>query len=78
MHRQNHLEQIGGPPVLRTASGPRDGLGHLAELSGTEAQLFARDDVPDPYYGEDDGFDEVLAQIEKAADQWADRLRDQA
>ncbi|WP_202867973.1 low molecular weight protein-tyrosine-phosphatase [Kribbella sindirgiensis] len=48
--------------------------GHLAELSGTEAQLFARDDVPDPYYGEDDGFDEVLAQIEKAADQWVDRL----
>ncbi|WP_238150710.1 hypothetical protein [Kribbella sindirgiensis] len=40
--------------------------------------MFARDDVPDPYYGEDDGFDEVLAQIEKAADQWADRLRDQA
>ncbi len=50
--------------------------GHLSELSGTEAQLFARDDVPDPYYGEDDGFDDVLTQIEKAADQWVDRLRD--
>ncbi|RZT12928.1 protein-tyrosine phosphatase [Kribbella sp. VKM Ac-2569] len=50
--------------------------GHLSELSGTEAQLFARDDVPDPYYGEDAGFDDVLAQIEKAADQWVDRLRD--
>lgn len=50
--------------------------GHLSELSGTEARLFARDDVPDPYYGADDGFDEVLAQIEKAADQWVDRLRD--
>ncbi|MFF0339390.1 low molecular weight protein-tyrosine-phosphatase [Kribbella sp. NPDC004875] len=50
--------------------------GHLAALSRRgEAQLFAADDVPDPYYGEDDGFDEVLAQIEKAADQWVGRLR---
>jgi protein-tyrosine phosphatase len=51
--------------------------GHLSELSrrGDAVQLFAADDVPDPYYGEDDGFDEVLAQIEKAADQWVDRLR---
>jgi low molecular weight protein-tyrosine phosphatase len=51
--------------------------GHVAELSrrGTTAQLFAADDVPDPYYGEDEGFDEVLAQIEKAADQWVGRLK---
>ena len=40
-----------------------------------EAQLFAEDDVPDPYYGDEEGFDEVLAQIEKAADQWVGRLR---
>ncbi|MFF0265830.1 low molecular weight protein-tyrosine-phosphatase [Kribbella sp. NPDC004536] len=53
--------------------------GHLETLHryGAAAQLFARDDVPDPYYGEDDGFDEVLAQIEKAADAWVDRLRDE-
>ncbi|TCO46415.1 protein-tyrosine phosphatase [Kribbella antiqua] len=48
--------------------------GHLAALRG-EAQLFAEIDVPDPYYGEDDGFEEVLDQIEKAADRWVDRLR---
>lgn len=47
--------------------------GHLAELGG-EAQLFAAADVPDPYYGGDDGFDDVLAQIEKAADEWVGRL----
>ena len=50
--------------------------GHLAALSGAgEAQLFAEDDVPDPYYGDEEGFDEVLAQIENAADQWVGRLR---
>jgi protein-tyrosine phosphatase len=51
--------------------------GHLAALTqrGGEVQLFADVDVPDPYYGEDDGFEDVLDQIEKAADQWVDRLR---
>ena len=50
--------------------------GHVAALSGAgEAQLFAADDVPDPYYGDEEDFDEVLAQIEKAADQWVGRLR---
>jgi protein-tyrosine phosphatase len=53
--------------------------GHLETLTryGAAAELFAGDDVPDPYYGEDAGFDDVLAQIEKAADQWVDRLRGQ-
>ncbi|MEV6416211.1 low molecular weight protein-tyrosine-phosphatase [Kribbella sp. NPDC051718] len=37
-------------------------------------ELFADDDVPDPYYGDDAGFDDVLDQIEKAADRWVDRL----
>jgi protein-tyrosine phosphatase len=51
--------------------------GHLSELTrrGGTVQLFADVDVPDPYYGEDDGFDEVLDQIEKAADVWVGRLR---
>jgi len=52
--------------------------GHLSELTrrGGAVQLFADADVPDPYYGEDEGFDDVLDQIEKAADEWVDRLRD--
>ncbi|WP_433163600.1 low molecular weight protein-tyrosine-phosphatase [Kribbella sp. CA-247076] len=51
--------------------------GHHSELTrrGGTVQLFAEIDVPDPYYGEDDGFDEVLDQIEKAADIWVGRLR---
>ncbi|MFI6680577.1 low molecular weight protein-tyrosine-phosphatase [Kribbella sp. NPDC050470] len=51
--------------------------GHLSELTrrGGTVQLFAEIDVPDPYYGEDDGFDDVLDQIEKAADVWVGRLR---
>jgi low molecular weight protein-tyrosine phosphatase len=50
--------------------------GHLSALTRHgSAQLFADADVPDPYYGDDAGFDDVLAQIEKAADLWVDRLR---
>jgi protein-tyrosine phosphatase len=54
--------------------------GHLSALNrrlGTEpvpVELFADVDVPDPYYGEDEGFDDVLDQIEKAADAWVARL----
>lgn len=51
--------------------------GHLSALQhqGGSAQLFADLEVPDPYYGDDSGFDEVLDQIEKAADRWVERLR---
>ncbi|GAA0576560.1 low molecular weight protein-tyrosine-phosphatase [Kribbella sandramycini] len=51
--------------------------GHYAELKtgpGT-VEMFADADVPDPYYGDDEGFDEVLLQIEQAADVLVDRLR---
>lgn len=34
-------------------------------------------DVPDPYYGEDDGFLTVLAMIERATDELLPHLRDQ-
>jgi protein-tyrosine phosphatase len=56
--------------------------GHLSTLvrrAGAEGavpiDLFADTDVPDPYYGDDTDFDEVLTQIEKAADLWITRLR---
>jgi protein-tyrosine phosphatase len=55
--------------------------GHLAILRrqggsnlAVPVELFADADVPDPYYGDDTGFEDVLDQIEKAADNWVDRL----
>jgi protein-tyrosine phosphatase len=53
-------------------------LSALVRLRGADlavpVELFAEIDVPDPYYGDDAGFDEVLDQIEKAADVWVTRL----
>jgi protein-tyrosine phosphatase len=73
-HRARQFDRSWTPDLILAMDA-----GHLDTLTryGAAAQLFAHDDVPDPYYGEDDGFDEVLAQIEKAADQWVDRLRAQ-
>lgn len=33
-------------------------------------------EVPDPYYGGDDGFDRVLDLVERASDLWLERLRE--
>jgi protein-tyrosine phosphatase len=56
--------------------------GHLSALTwrrsadlAVPVELFDEVDVPDPYYGEDAGFDDVLDQIEKAADVWVEQLR---
>ena len=55
--------------------------GHLAILRqrggrdlAVPVELFADVDVPDPYYGDDRGFEDVLDQIEKAAATWVERL----
>jgi len=55
--------------------------GHLSVLRrrggrdlAVPVELFAELDVPDPYYGDESGFDDVLAQIETAADTWVTRL----
>lgn len=56
--------------------------GHLSALQrrggadlAVPVELFAEVDVSDPYYGDDRGFDEVLEQIEKAAEVWVERLK---
>jgi protein-tyrosine phosphatase len=68
-HRARRFDRSWTPDLVLVMDS-----GHLAELGG-DAQLFAADDVPDPYYGDEAGFDDVLARIEKAADAWVDRLR---
>jgi protein-tyrosine phosphatase len=68
-HRARRFDRSWSPDLVLVMDS-----GHLAELGG-DAQLFAADDVPDPYYGDEAGFDDVLARIEKAADTWVDRLR---
>lgn len=54
-------------------------LRDLRELAppGTEhkVRLFADVDVPDPYYGGDSGFDDVLDIVDKAAHRLLDELR---
>ncbi|TWD80376.1 protein-tyrosine phosphatase [Kribbella amoyensis] len=50
--------------TLRRKAGPQAPL-----------HLYADQEVPDPYYGEDAGFEEVLDQIEKAADTWVETLK---
>jgi len=62
--------------------------GHLAILrqiapAGARAQLglfldasarWRGEDVPDPYYGDEEGFEQVLDMVEEAAERWLDRL----
>jgi protein-tyrosine phosphatase len=54
-------------------------LRDLRELAppGTEhkVRLFADIDVPDPYYGGDSGFDDVLDIVDKASRRLLDELR---
>ncbi|GAA1714742.1 low molecular weight protein-tyrosine-phosphatase [Kribbella yunnanensis] len=62
--------------VLAMDTGHLDALTRQARGSvDVPISLFADTDVPDPYYGSDAGFDEVLTQIETAADHWITYLR---
>jgi protein-tyrosine phosphatase len=60
--------------VLAMDSGHLSALQRRGRDLAVPVELFAELDVPDPYYGDDSGFDEVLTQIEKAADTWVTRL----
>jgi protein-tyrosine phosphatase len=45
-------------------------LGLFLEASGR----WKGEDVPDPYYGDAAGFEEVLDMVEEAAERWLDRI----
>lgn len=55
---------------------------NLADLGGRsdrvrlfrEADPAGPGDVPDPYFGDDDGFEEVLTMVERTADAWVAAL----
>jgi protein-tyrosine phosphatase len=50
--------------------GSRAKLGLFLEASGR----WMGEDVPDPYYGGDSGFEQVLDMTEEAAQRWLDRI----
>ena len=55
------------------ALAPRDAkakLGLFLEASGR----WKSEDVPDPYYGGPEGFEQVLDMVEEAAERWLDRI----
>ena len=58
--------------ILRSMQPPGSNakLGLFLEASGQ----WKGADVPDPYYGGAEGFEEVLDMVEEAADRWLDRF----
>lgn len=60
--------------ALRAGAGADDGV-VLARFLDVLGEAGPRE-VPDPYYGGDDGFDHVLNLVEKASDLWLERLRE--
>jgi protein-tyrosine phosphatase len=78
-HRARHHDPAGGADLYLAMDES-----NLADLGGRGDRVAKfRDldpvqpggDVPDPYYGGDDGFEEVLAMVERAASAIVDDLR---
>ncbi len=63
---RSHLRQL-------KAIAPKDGrakVGMFLDVSGA----WKGEDVPDPYYGNPEGFEQVLDMVEEAAERWLDIL----
>ncbi len=52
---------------------PGDAAGHLGLFLDYASRHDTRE-VPDPYYGGDEGFERVLDMVEEAAGRWLDRI----
>ncbi|NBX65962.1 MAG: low molecular weight phosphotyrosine protein phosphatase [Proteobacteria bacterium] len=62
--------------ILCMDSGHKQILERVAPKHGTaKIQMFDIQDVADPYYGGEDGFERVLDQIEAACDRWISTLQ---
>jgi protein-tyrosine phosphatase len=62
-----------GHLVQLRAMAPRDASASLA-LFLDASTAWRGEDVPDPYYGGPDGFEQVLDMVEEAAEGWLQRL----
>jgi protein-tyrosine phosphatase len=58
--------------ILRSIAPPRS-RARLGLFLDESVQWKGRD-VPDPYYGGPEGFEQVLDMVEEAAERWADRI----
>ena len=58
--------------LLRTRQ-PRESRARLNLFLDASAR-WSGEDVPDPYYGGADGFEQVLDMVEEAAERWLDRI----
>lgn len=55
--------------LVETTTDPKQPLATLA-LFSTEDPIYGGDDVPDPYKGNGDDFEEVIERIESSAQAW--------
>lgn len=58
--------------ILRSLA-PREARARLALFLDASAR-WQGEDVPDPYYGDVDGFERVLDMVEEAGERWLDRI----
>ena len=62
--------------ILRSMA-PTDARAKLGLFLDPSAR-WKGEDVPDPYYGGPDGFEQVLDMVEEAVKHWLDRIEDEA
>ncbi|PNK61546.1 low molecular weight protein-tyrosine-phosphatase [Psychrobacter sp. FDAARGOS_221] len=62
------LEQIKKQAEQQFDSQPLARLALMSEVDST----YNKQDVPDPYYGGEDGFEDVITRLESSVDAWID------
>lgn len=70
MDSQN-LKDLQALKQIAAQTTDADSLAGLALMSEVDSS-YLKQDVPDPYYGGEDGFDEVIQRLESSVDAWID------